>query len=152
MLSQDALSAIAHPFEINFLHTAVHVNNMLEKCLDPSIQEAKVKDSPFAEAWKNHPTGYPRLSEHIALKPETGIYRRFDALNARHILYLQAELCILEKQLQKQEVDDKKNPRGKRSLYARDYQTMLEEPYDEDKPQLELIAKMHEKLSRYSKF
>ncbi|RMZ67693.1 phthalate transporter [Pyrenophora seminiperda CCB06] len=91
------------------------------------------------------------LAERIAVKPETGIYRRFDALNARHLLYLQAELCILETSLQEQETADSHNRCEKRREFATDYQTMLERPSDEQKLQLALIEEMHRKLNQYNK-
>jgi len=90
------------------------------------------------------------LAERIALKPQTGIYRRFDALNARHLLYLQAELCILERRLRIVEREDQRKDKG-RLKYAIDYERMLETPNDQDKTQLGLIMKMHEKLNQYSK-
>lgn len=82
------------------------------------------------------------------MKPETGIYRRFDALNARRILYLQAELCAIEKDLQDREKKDNRDPRGQRSDFASDYESMLEAT--EDNPQLDLVKKMQDKLEQYS--
>ncbi|EOA87883.1 uncharacterized protein SETTUDRAFT_108559, partial [Exserohilum turcica Et28A] len=80
-----------------------------------------------------------------------GIYRRFDALNARHILYLQAELCILEKQLRVMEHKDKEKDKEGRLGYAVDYQRMLETQKSQGKEQLVLIRKMHRKLNEYNK-
>jgi hypothetical protein len=124
---------------------------MLEKGLKPITVRKKKGGSPVVQAWRNHPGGYPMLAERIALKPQMGIYRRFDALNARHILYLQAELCILEKELRNKEREDRKKIEGGSSKYAADYQRMLETPGDEDKCQLQLIKKMHKKLNQYSR-
>jgi hypothetical protein len=124
---------------------------MLEKGLKPTPMKKSKRGSPFVHAWRNHPGGYPMLAERIAVKPQTGIYRRFDALNARHILYLQAELCILEKQMRNKEQEDRKQKEGGSSKYAVDYQRMLETPSDEDQTQLELIKKMHKKMNQYSR-
>ncbi|EFQ95906.1 hypothetical protein PTT_04360 [Pyrenophora teres f. teres 0-1] len=124
---------------------------MLEKASTLVGKKRKKASSPFTHAWKNHPRGYPMLAERIAVKPETGIYRRFDALNARHLLYLQAELCILEKDIQEQEKSDRNDKCGKRTTFATDYQRMLERSSDEENPQLQLIQEMHEKLNRYNK-
>jgi hypothetical protein len=125
---------------------------MLEKALC-TIRQTKKKNapSPFLESYKSHPSGYPRLSERIAIKPETGIYRRFDALNARRILYLQAELCILEGRLQRMEERDNKDE-GKSSEYATDYQTMLQTPLKGQREQLELVETMQRKLEQYSQY
>jgi len=43
--------------------------------------------------------GYPRLAALQGTYPELGIYRRFATLNARNLLYLQAELVDLENRL-----------------------------------------------------
>jgi hypothetical protein len=125
---------------------------MIEKALNATGDEKTKSTTDPEPAWKNYPTGYPRLCERIAVKPETGIYRRFDALNARHLLYLQAELCILERRLRQQEVRDKKDGTGKRSEYAVDYESMLEEPRNQTKTQLEMIQQMHDKLNQYSEY
>jgi len=123
---------------------------MFEKAIKAVNAKKRKGLTRFAGAWTNHPGGYPMLAEHIAVKPHTGIYRRFDALNARHILYLQAELCILERRLRNVErADQGKDER--RLRYAVDFESMLETPNDEDQTQLELIMEMHEKLNQYSK-
>lgn len=56
--------------------------------------------------WQDSPIGYPKLAERIAVLPGTGIYRRFDACNARNLLYLQSELCALELAIREQEGRD----------------------------------------------
>jgi hypothetical protein len=45
--------------------------------------------------------GYPMLAAYMGLTPETNIFRRFSILNARNLLYLQAELTNLEEALSK---------------------------------------------------
>jgi hypothetical protein len=122
---------------------------MLEKALG-LVKGGRSKTTPLVRTWENHPIGYPRLSERIACKPETGIYRRFDGLNARRILYLQAELCILENDLHLIEKQDNKGSKGKRAIYAVDYQCMLEEADGKQSDQIKLIEKMQEKLNQYS--
>jgi len=42
---------------------------------------------------------YPRIAGRMAAKPETASFRRFSALNARNLLYMQAELCRLVQEL-----------------------------------------------------
>jgi hypothetical protein len=124
--------------------------NMLEKAVAATKVVKKKKHIVIGNRWRNHPIGYPRLAERIAVKPETGIYRRFDALNARHLLYLQAELVAIEDKLRVQENEDQKDRTGKRSQYAADYRCFSEEPSDMDMPQLRLIEEMHAKLNQYS--
>ncbi|KAK6345154.1 hypothetical protein TWF718_007083 [Orbilia javanica] len=40
--------------------------------------------------------GYPHLSNHLAVTPNSAMYRRFDNLNHRILLHLQDEICELE--------------------------------------------------------
>ncbi|KAJ4299455.1 hypothetical protein N0V90_004700 [Kalmusia sp. IMI 367209] len=119
---------------------------MLEKA-----EKTPTKTDSELETWKGFPLGYPRMSERIAEMPETGIYRRFDALNARNLLYLQSELCILEKTLHELEVMDNHDKRGNRSKYATDFQWMLDDPPCNGKEQLMLVEKIRKKLSQYNK-
>jgi len=124
---------------------------MLEKAL--ATMSGKTSNTLSSTvAWRKHPSGYPRFSERIAVKPETGIYRRFDALNARRILYLQAELCVLELAIQEIEARDSTDKENKRSGYATDYQEMLDTPSNQHREQLELIKEMGRKLDEYSKW
>ncbi|EAT86546.2 hypothetical protein SNOG_05482 [Parastagonospora nodorum SN15] len=83
------------------------------------------KEAAMVEAWRSTPLGYPRLSERMGLKPETLIFRKFVALNARILLYMQAELVDLERALQKQEERDLNDKDGKRSRYASDFSYLL---------------------------
>jgi hypothetical protein len=66
------------------------------------------------EAWRTRPLRYPRLSELMGVKPETLIFRKFVALNARMLLYMQAELVDLEATLQHQEERDLNSADGNR--------------------------------------
>lgn len=50
------------------------------------------------------PKGYPMLAGLMGRRPQMGIYRRFAYLNAQNLLYMQAELVVLENQLK--EVQD----------------------------------------------
>src|SRR5450432_3443155 len=52
--------------------------------------------------------GFPRVADKIASDPDktTTIYRRFDRLSARNLLYLEAELAELEALQDKQDDDD----------------------------------------------
>jgi hypothetical protein len=84
----------------------------------------------------------------MANYPEMAMVRRFRSLNARNLLYLQAELVQIEKKLLKCERDDASNTvdPAKRH-YARDYKFLELEPGN---LQLELIHKMRDKLKEYS--
>ena len=95
--------------------------------------------------------GYPSLSERMGVKPETLIFRKFVALNARMLLYMQAELVMLEKELQVREERDRDDTEGNRNQYATNYSCLLMSYKDGDTTQLELVNKIQEKLKDYSK-
>jgi hypothetical protein len=111
----------------------------------------KAKKKATTEAWRMRPIGYPRLSERMGVKPETLIFRKFVALNARVLLYMQAELLELERALQKQEEQDLNDTDGKRSRYASDFSYLLLSHKHGDTTQLELVRKIQGKLELYSK-
>lgn len=43
-----------------------------------------------------HARGYHKLARELGIRPQSAISRTFGALNARNLLYLQAELTALE--------------------------------------------------------
>ena len=61
--------------------------------------ESMAADIPLAEKVR----GYPKLAGQMGLRPEVAIFRRFGALNAENLLYFQAELALLERDLQEQQ-------------------------------------------------
>jgi hypothetical protein len=109
------------------------------------------KDSKkFAEAWLNHPIGYPRLAERMGVQTEMMIFRKFSALNSRMLLYMQAELALLEKRLQTAERRDNVDPIGRRSKYATNFFWLLKSTEDSPGTQLALIYQIQKKLQAYS--
>jgi hypothetical protein len=108
------------------------------------------EDKEFVEAWTRHPIGHPRLSERMGVRTETMIFRKFSALNSRMLLYMQADLAILEKELRDIERDDNKSPEGQRSKYATNYLWLSRSEQNGDGKQLKLISKIKEKLKDYS--
>jgi hypothetical protein len=112
---------------------------------------AKQKQSTiFEEAWRSHPIGYPRLAERMGVKPETLIFRKFIALNARMLLYMQAELVVLEAQLQHAESKSNQDQHGKRHHYATSFRCLLQSFKDGDTAQLDLVLKIQAKMKAYS--
>jgi hypothetical protein len=95
--------------------------------------------------------GYPKLAGQMEIQPETAIFRRFGALNARNLLYLQAEIMTLEKQLCEREVMDNGDEKGMKSQYALDWFWLSQSADDGDIEQLRLILKIRELLKEYSK-
>jgi hypothetical protein len=94
--------------------------------------------------------GYAKIASRIASHPELGIYRRFAALNAQNILYLQAELHGLEHELKQYASEDAAASSDEtRKLYSRDWQTLAESP-EEDRRQWNTMCRIRVKLKEYS--
>jgi hypothetical protein len=65
--------------------------------------------------------GYPQLASLMGTYPILSIYRRFSVLNARNLLYLQAELVDLEQQLKDYTLEDIQSGDRERKLHARNW-------------------------------
>jgi hypothetical protein len=94
--------------------------------------------------------GYPRLASIMGAYPEVGVFRRFGALNAQNLLYLQAELTCLENELRNQEKSDLESGDQERSIYGRDWQTLAESIDSNASQQWKLFLRIREKLNEYS--
>jgi hypothetical protein len=70
-------------------------------------------------ALKDNVMGYSRLAGYMALEPDALVFRRFNELNAHNFLYLQAELCVLERQLKHQQTEDCRSKNETTNRYAR---------------------------------
>ena len=99
-------------------------------------------------------TGYPSLAAFIASDRDrsTHIYRRFDRLATRNILYLQSELAELEDQQDKYDAEDlKRTTQEKKSAGNwRVFKEKASEPGDvKEKARMELVKEIEEKIKRY---
>lgn len=65
--------------------------------------------------------GYAKLATLMGAYPEVAIVRRFAALNAQNVLYLQAELVNLESRLRRYEKEDRNSGDQTRVDYAIDW-------------------------------
>lgn len=96
--------------------------------------------------------GYNVLAHLMGAYPELSVFRRFGALNARNILYLQAELTHLETKLLNAEKADLESGHINRKIYSRDWRTLSEsvDALDEDGTQWKIFLRTREKLREYS--
>lgn len=93
--------------------------------------------------------GYPRLATQMGLVPESAIFRTFSALNARNLLYLQAELATLEKKLLECELEDSNTI--EKARYALDWFWLDRSQQVEAEPkQIRLVLEIRSKLKEYS--
>ncbi|KAF2630508.1 hypothetical protein BU25DRAFT_309225, partial [Macroventuria anomochaeta] len=101
--------------------------------------------------------GYPKLAGHMGSSPEIAMFRRFGALNARNLLYMQNDLVVLENKLRVIEFEDSKSPDGKKERYRRDAYWLSTADIqingalrDGDTRQRDLILQMRSLLNEYN--
>jgi hypothetical protein len=94
---------------------------------------------------------YPRLSEFMGLWPEVAIFRRFGALNAQNLLFLQAEIAHLERELKVIREREEKREDERGLLAQRSWFELSQATEDgEYCPQWTVIQDIRSKLSEYS--
>lgn len=100
--------------------------------------------------------GYAKIASLMGAHPEIAILRRFGALNAQNLLYLQAELVALEKDLSAYAAEDCASKDTDRVFYSRDWYTLSNSRDDESTGneaagrQWQTMLKIREKLKEYS--
>jgi len=85
----------------------------------------------------------------MGTSPEVAIFRRFGALNAKNLLYLQAELVHLEKKLREFEERDNQSSEGMKSQYARDWFWLSRSENDGNDDQWQTVLAMRKVLTEY---
>ncbi|OAG07178.1 uncharacterized protein CC84DRAFT_1089552 [Paraphaeosphaeria sporulosa] len=98
------------------------------------------------------PKGYPMLAAQIEQRPEMAIFRRFGALNAENLLYLQAELVLLEDELRKQQAEDHSSSIEYKAKYALNWFHLRNSRSNGDSKQLDLVHTIRETLWQYSEY
>lgn len=97
--------------------------------------------------------GYPSLAAFIARDSSVAIYRRFDYLSARALLYMQSELCELESELMKLEEEDLHDTEGGANEPHRDWKLFQLRSQDTTsnrwKIRMTLVKLIQEKLKTY---
>ena len=99
--------------------------------------------------------GYAKLASLMGSNPEVAILRRFSALNAQNLLYLQAELVDLEEDLRAIAAEDNTSEDPDRVIYSRDWYTLSRSKnHTADNKdagrQWQIILSIREKLREYS--
>ena len=96
--------------------------------------------------------GYAKLASLMGAYPEVAILRRFGALNAQNLLYLQAELVALEANLRACESQDRSRP--ERSAFSKDWYTLSQSALadEESGDQWRTVLKIRKRLRQYSSF
>ena len=118
----------------------------MEKCLEETAATSTPSPDDHLPFLMH---GYPKLAGRMADRPETAMFRRFNELNIKSLLYMQAELYRLETQLWDAEEEDARRA-GDKSDCSRNYDKLLALYKDGDTAQLELVERIQEKLDKYS--
>jgi hypothetical protein len=102
----------------------------------------------FVVSPDNIMTGYDKLARLLADYPNLTIYRRFGVLSAKVLLFMQAELVHLERNLEIVAHDDRKDPA--RSSFESSWAALFGAPSEEGADlQSRKIIEIQDKLSNY---
>ena len=80
----------------------------MSQCNDSVVIELAQSPSPRIPQTPRLP-GYPSFAHFISQDGDAAIYRRYESLSARNLLYLQSELHELEGQLEALDAEDAKD-------------------------------------------
>jgi hypothetical protein len=99
------------------------------------------------------PHGYDRLASFMGFFPEAAIFSRFAALNAKNLLYFQAELSFLEQELERAAKADAQSASETRRRYSREWFTLshAEEQQDGDPRQWKIFLRIRRVLNEFSR-
>jgi hypothetical protein len=103
-----------------------------------------------AEAEPSLLNGYPKLASRISQKPELSIFRRFLSLNTENLLYMQAELAVLELELRDIVNEDLHSGLQQRRKHSTSFLALQESSEHGKKTQWLKRQKIKEKLKEYS--
>lgn len=93
--------------------------------------------------------GYAKIASLMSHHRELAIFRRFGTFNLQNLLYLQAELTHLEKDLKELAEKDQADPN--RLFYTKYWYSLAHSEDDEEKEQWEKVLQIREKLTEYSR-
>ena len=100
--------------------------------------------------------GYPALAAWIAHDPdnESYVFRKFDRLSARNLLYLQSQLIALEGTLDRLDEETQESQDMELRLSAQRWETFeknAEDPNRPESPRMELTKVLQKKIKEYRK-
>jgi hypothetical protein len=108
---------------------------------------------------QNVVVGYPLLADRIGRQPQLGIFRSFPSLNVQDLLYMQAEIITLERDLRRVEKIDSESTDLDRPKFSSDWWYLehaqalhgLDDDHDACK-QRKLARRLRSVLKEYSKY
>ena len=94
---------------------------------------------------------YPKLSTFMGALPDVAIFRRFGTLNAQNLLFLQAELSHLERELEVIREREASSEDEEKQMALRSWWSLsTSSEGDEDNDQWQVIQDIRKKLVEYS--
>ncbi|KAF3920441.1 hypothetical protein ABW20_dc0104883 [Dactylellina cionopaga] len=107
------------------------------------------KDAPVQGI--TYAPGYPSTAAIVSTDAELSVYRRFDRLNARNLLYYQAEIMYLEAELDKLDEEDGllKEPEAK--YHLRHFKELWEGRDERTRRRLSVVQEIRYQLKQYNK-
>ncbi len=93
------------------------------------------------------PNGYLKLAKLMAVMPTMGMYRRFGVLNSLSLLFYQADLVKLERELLHQIQQDDTSADGNKRVFSKDWTAV-----SATDSQRKIVEQMRNVLEKYSKF
>jgi len=95
--------------------------------------------------------GYSRLAALMGKRRDLAIFRRFSALNAKNLLYMQGELIHLEAELKMIALENRKSTDPKKADFEYSISTLMGPHTSEDgNEHWAKILEIREKLKEYS--
>ena len=127
-------------------------------------EEGKITTSATTESEPTGPSigpqhveGYEKLAAMMGHYPAGAIFKQFGSLNALNLLYYQAELCRLERQLKKFADEDRQSDNRYRKVYFQSQQWLSqgkiskdEDMSPDDNKQWLIVLRIREVLKEYS--
>jgi hypothetical protein len=102
-VGKDSRTNSAASSSVHFSPVSYNTCNTESTFVSPGLlRQNSVRERPALQ-------GYPKLARFIGERPGFAIFRRFSELNARNLLYLQAELLDVEEELYETEIDDQRD-------------------------------------------
>lgn len=98
----------------------------------------------------NTSRGYPDLAQLMGQHVDLALYRRFASLNSRNLLYMQAEIMLIERELWALEFLDKHSGDQERSSFSQNAMKMMRNSGGDANRYWEKVLELRSKLKDYS--
>lgn len=121
-----------------------------------SAPDRNTSQSDNLKLQPQQPQGYQKLADFMSDYPAGACFRQFGSLNALNLLYYQAELCFLEKQLKSASEKDRASQDHYRRMYFQSHQWLSQGRAEggdldpKERTQWNLVLHIRETLREYS--